>query len=110
MIYKMFTIYDSCADAHLPPFILPKEEQAKRTFYDCVNSEDHQFGQHPDHYTLMEIASFDDEIGLIRPLEVPISHGNGVVFRKPPTQEESTDGTQEQEPQISNGAHLQPDT
>ena len=61
MIHKIFTIHDSKAQAFLPPFILPRAEMAERTFGDCINSADHQFGQHPDDYTLFELGAFDDE-------------------------------------------------
>ncbi len=63
MKHCMFSIFDEKALAYLPPFILPTVEMAVRTFGDCVNSDDHQFGAHPQDYTLFQIGSFDDSIG-----------------------------------------------
>ena len=61
MLHLVFSIYDAKAAAFLPPFILPKAEMAKRTFMDCVASEDHQFGKHPEDYTLFELGHWNDE-------------------------------------------------
>ena len=58
MKYHMFSVYDEKARAYLPPFILPEIGMATRTFGDCINSEQHQFGKHPSDYTLFKIADF----------------------------------------------------
>lgn len=112
MIHKMFTIHDIAADAHLPPFVLPKEQLAIRTFSDCINSEDHQFGAHPDHYTLFEIATFDDETGTVLPYTAKKSLGNGVDFvaikEDPLAMEGDSDGTIPSTPQVGNGSSIQP--
>lgn len=63
MMHKVFTIHDEKAKAFLPPFFLPNEGMAIRTFGDCVNSDSHQFGVHPEDYRLFQIGVFDDESG-----------------------------------------------
>ena len=78
MKYHMFSVYDEKAKAYLPPFILPEIGMATRTFGDCINSEEHQFGKHPADYTLFKIADFDDETG--EPTTNKSSIGNGVEF------------------------------
>ena len=83
MIYSVFSIYDSKAEAYLPPFILPKEGQAKRAFADCVNSETHQFGQNPADYTLFELGNFNDEDGQYLLHRANISLGNGLEYLEP---------------------------
>ena len=60
MILNIFTVYDEKAHAYLPPFFMPRIEQAIRVFTDCTNSEDHQFGKHPHDYTLFHSGEFDD--------------------------------------------------
>lgn len=82
MIYKIFSVYDAKAQAYLPPFILPRVEQAQRTFMQCVMSEDHQFGAFPEDYTLFELGNFDDEMGQITVNRVQQSHGNGLDYRR----------------------------
>ena len=81
MIHKIFSIYDSKAAAFLPPFILPKAEMAQRTFADCVNSPDHQFGAHPEDYTLFELGHWDDETGMADYYSTLKSLGLGVNYR-----------------------------
>lgn len=83
MIYSVFSIYDSKAEAYLPPFILPKQAQAKRAFADCVNSESHQFGANPADYTLFELGTFNDEDGQHLLHRANISLGNGLEYLEP---------------------------
>lgn len=60
MIQNVFAIYDQKANAYLTPFFLPTAAMAVRVFSDCVNSDDHQFGKHPNDYTLWHLGTFDD--------------------------------------------------
>jgi hypothetical protein len=83
MIYEVCSVYDEKAEAFLPPFILPKVAQAKRVFADCVNSDDHQFGQNPADYTLFRLGQFDDASGQYLLERAKQSLGNGVEFRAP---------------------------
>lgn len=80
MISQIFCIYDQKAKAHLPPFVLPTEPMAVRTFADCVNSDSHQFGQHPEDYTLMLIGQYDDDTGILIPKDTPLVIGLGTSF------------------------------
>jgi len=61
MKHKVFTIYDSKARAYLVPFFLHEEGMAIRVFADCVNDKTHQFGKHPEDYTLFIIGTWEDE-------------------------------------------------
>lgn len=80
MIYEVFSIYDSKAEAYLPPFILPKVAQARRIFGDCVNSDDHQFGQNPADYTLFRLGTFNDEDGQYLLARTSENLGNGLEY------------------------------
>nr|UXQ88035.1 MAG: nonstructural protein [Microvirus sp.] len=79
-ILKIFTVYDHKAKAHLPPFFLPQDGMAERTFSDCCNNPEHQFGAHPEDYTLMSIGEFDESTAIITPTDIPHVHGVGVSF------------------------------
>lgn len=81
MIHVVFSIHDQKADAFLPPFILPRTEMAVRTFSDCVASEDHQFGAHPEDYTLFRLGTFDDSNGLYVVEPIPIVVRTGLECR-----------------------------
>lgn len=65
MKQRMFSIFDVKARAYLPPFFMPERGMAVRVFGDCVNDASHQFGKHPEDYTLFELAVFDDSAGTI---------------------------------------------
>ena len=82
MIHHMFAVFDQKASAHLPPFILPNVPMAERTFSDCCNKEGHQFCDHPEDYTLLRIATFDDESGRLDPLDVPEVIGLGSKYKE----------------------------
>ena len=80
MNHRIFTVHDKAAEVYLPPFFVPTVGLATRAFKDCVNSNDHQFGAHPDHYTLFELGEFDDNTGAFLLHNAPQSIGNGVTF------------------------------
>ena len=81
MIHNVFTVYDQKAGAYLPPWIMPKIEMAKRVFGDCVNSPEHQFGAHPEDYTLFDLGHFDDETAMFMAQpNGPQTLGNGLEF------------------------------
>lgn len=97
MIYNCFSVYDEKAQAFLPPFILPKIAQAERAFSDCVNSEDHQFGQHPSDYTLFRLGTFNDEDGQFLLERSKQSLGNGVEFIRITDDYTATEGLEDAE-------------
>lgn len=92
MIFKIFTIYDEKAKAYLPPFFLPESGQALRSFKDCIQSNDHQFGKNPEDYTLFTLGHFNDASASVTP-HAPKSLGNGIQFIAPDTQPDLFDET-----------------
>lgn len=78
MKHKLFSIFDVKASAYLPPFSLPESAMAVRVFSDCVNSKDHQFGLHPGDYTLFELGTWDDSVGVLAPLPAAAKIVNGL--------------------------------
>lgn len=81
MKHKMFVIYDSKANAYMQPWFLTQNGMALRAFSDCVNDKDHNFGRHPEDYTLFDIGEFDDANADIKST-APKSLGNGIEFVK----------------------------
>ena len=82
MQHKMFCIYDQKAEAYLTPFFLPNENMAIRTFSDCVNSENHQFGKHPGDYSLIHLGTWDDQGAEIVQEPVPKVLGSGLEYKE----------------------------
>lgn len=80
MKIQIFTVYDEKAKAYLPPFFMNQEGQARRTFGDCINSDKHNFGQHPSDYTLFCLGTFEDDDATHQLKSAPQSLGNGVEF------------------------------
>jgi len=83
MNLRIFVVFDSKARAYLPPFFMPEAGQAVRVFADCCNDDGHQFGKHPEDYTLFEIGTFDDHEGKLLQLKQSITHGVGLAFLAP---------------------------
>lgn len=81
MELNIYSVYDVKANAYLPPFYLPTEGMAIRTFTDCVNSKDHQFGAHPEDYTLMYFGIFNDKQGSFEPLHPPKTIRTGLQVK-----------------------------
>ncbi len=61
MIQKCFSVFDSKTQAYLPPFFLQTAPQALRAIGDCANNTTHEFGRHPEDYTLFELGLWDDQ-------------------------------------------------
>lgn len=80
MIHKIFTIHDAAAGAYLAPFFLHAEAMAIRTFSDCINDDNHQFGRHPKDYNILCLGEFDDNAGTFEIYQTPKPLGNGLSF------------------------------
>lgn len=65
MRLKVFSVFDSKAEAYLQPFFSTTVGMAMRSFGDAVKDEGHQFHKHAADYTLFQIGEFDDEKGLL---------------------------------------------
>lgn len=81
MIFRIFSVHDSKAEAFMTPFFMPKTAQAQRIFEQMVRDETHQFSRAPHDYTLFEIGMFDDEDGGVD-RSVPMSVINGAQVRQ----------------------------
>ncbi|AXL15275.1 nonstructural protein [Microviridae sp.] len=79
MKHYIFSIYDSKAEAYLPPFFLHQMAMARRAFHDAVNNPESQINKHPADYTLFQIGTFDDDDGIIESTP-PQTMGNGIEF------------------------------
>ena len=54
---KIYTVYDSKAEAYLTPFFLKTDALAMREIETAVNTADHQFNKYPGDYTLYRTGS-----------------------------------------------------
>ncbi len=79
MQHQMFVVYDSKANAYMQPWFLTQQAMAQRAFSDCVNDPDHNFGRHPEDYTLFNIGEFNDQTAQVQ-WQPPKSCGNGLEY------------------------------
>lgn len=99
MTLKMFSVYDSKAEAFIQPFFSQSTGTAVRSFEDAANQESHEFQKHAADYTLFELGDFDQNTGITTCLEVRINLGNALMaYTRPQTAE--THGQVESVPPI----------
>ncbi len=90
MKHQMFVIYDSKANAYMQPWFLTQTAMAQRAFMDCVNDKKHNFGMHPEDYTLFNIGTFDDSNANVK-WQTPQTLGNGLEYIRPEQDDDQTD-------------------
>ena len=80
MRLKIFTVYDSKAQAYMQPFYMQSTGQAVRSFDDTVNDHQHPFSKHPEDYTLFELGEYDDQSATFSMHEAKKSIGTAQEF------------------------------
>ena len=80
MILKVFSVFDSKAEAYMQPFFMATRGQAIRAFSDTCSDKSTQFSRHPGDFTLFEIGSYDDSTGVMSSYEAKISLGVATEF------------------------------
>lgn len=81
---KIFSIYDTKAEAYLQPFFLKTTAIAIREIETAVNNPEHQFGKYPQDYVLFELGTWDEEKGQCEMLSAPLSLGVTLEFKSQP--------------------------
>lgn len=90
MELEVFSVYDTKAQAYLPPFFLHNTAMALRIFQNCANDTGHTFGTNPEDYCLFHIGMFDDDTGSLTALQTPKSLGLAQEFKNAPPVPEPT--------------------
>lgn len=81
MIQKVFAIFDSKAEAFLPPFQQPTVGMAIRAFESAATNAQHDFCRFPGDYTLFEIGEWNQIEGLFVNLEAKVNLGTALQFQ-----------------------------
>lgn len=63
----VYSVFDTAAACYLRPFTAISDGQASRIFSDLCNDKDHEFGKHPEDYSLTRHGQFDDNLGELLP-------------------------------------------
>lgn len=82
MKHRIFTVYDSKAEAYILPFFFATKGQALRAFTDMANDQNHAFYKHAEDYTLFEIGDYEDETASMHMMPTPLSLGVAIEFKK----------------------------
>lgn len=80
MILNAFSIYDSKAEAYLPPFFTTTPALAMRSFQAAANTAEHDFHKYAADYTLFQIGHFDDSNAELYRLEGYANLGTALSF------------------------------
>jgi len=78
---RIFSVFDSKADAFLTPFFSRNHLTAMRDFQQAATDESHQFHIHAGDFLLFCLGEFDDETGHITPTTAPENLGSALQFR-----------------------------
>ena len=71
----LYTVFDSKANAFLPPFTAPTDLVAQRMVGDACKDATHPWAMHPGDYTLYAIGKWDEVTGDITPAQSPVALG-----------------------------------
>lgn len=82
MVLKVFSLYDSKAEAYMQPFFMQGKGQAIRALSDLVADEKSQVSRHPEDFTLFEIGEYDDVRGTFTNCTTPKSLGVAIEYKK----------------------------
>lgn len=79
---KIFTVFDSKAEAYLQPFFARTNGEAVRSFTEAANDSGHNFCKYSGDFTLFEIGEYDETTGNITPLKAHQNLGKGSDFKQ----------------------------
>jgi hypothetical protein len=65
MIVKLFAVYDSVSGVYDGPVSCQNEGVALRSFSNVARNPETQVGQHPEHYSLWLVGTWNDADGSI---------------------------------------------
>ncbi len=82
MTNKIFTVYDSKAEAYTTPFFSQTTATAIRAFTQAANEVDHDFNRYAADYTLFELGLWDDQTADITTHITLINLGTAITFKK----------------------------
>ncbi len=88
MLMLMYVVRDSASGVYDRPMVARSEGEMKRGFSDIANDKNHPVGKHPEHYSLWNIGTYQDNTGRVDGQE-PIHVVNGIdmVDRAVPVEE-----------------------
>jgi hypothetical protein len=71
VLQKVYAIRDSKAECYNQPFFQKTHGEAERNFQMLVRDDKSTVSKYPDDYDLYYLGDYDDNKGLIKPLDTP---------------------------------------
>jgi len=85
MILRVFSVYDSKAEAYMQPLFFQTKGLAIRSFSEAANDGKSTISLYPADYTLFELGSYDSDNAKFDLHSTPISVGVAIEFVKDAT-------------------------
>lgn len=82
MIHKIFSVYDSKVEAHLPPLFYKSKGEFLRAFAEAANDPKSNIAKYPGDFTAFELGSWCDSTGIFNLHVTPVSLGLAIEFVK----------------------------
>jgi hypothetical protein len=82
---KMYSVYDSKAQAYQRPFIMRNSGEALRAFGTWANDPKGMLCTHAEDFVLYEIAEFDENTGNVLPHKNHSSLGKAIEYKRQET-------------------------
>lgn len=79
---KIFTVYDSKAEAYMQPFFCQSTGVAVRMFEQAANDPNHSFCKWPGDYTLFELGEWDEHSAMFTPAVTPTNLGMAITMQR----------------------------
>lgn len=79
---RVYSVYDSKAEAYLIPFFASTDAVAMRMFTQAAADPNHNFHQFAADYTLFHIGEWDEEKGSLIPAEAHYNLGNALAMQR----------------------------
>lgn len=72
MLHGVYSVRDRAVACFLPPFFMPADGAAIRSFLEAASDAQHQFAKHKEDYSLWKLATWDDASGRFENLQDPV--------------------------------------
>lgn len=80
MIHQVFSVFDSKAEAFLPPVYFRSRGEFLRAFGDSVNDPKSNLSKYPQDYTAFWLGTWDDSNAVFTAQPTPVSLGLAIEF------------------------------
>lgn len=75
-------VYDLKSESYLQPIFVPNKATAERAFSNSVNGRESDISQNPEDFIMYHIGEYDDESGLLTPLQPPAHIADAIKLKR----------------------------